>query len=75
MKWAISTGMGLKPAQNAFVEAGRIIHHQEGQYHPLWLVAYNIDSLREKCLAASLSLFSLTIESTRVPSRSLARER
>jgi hypothetical protein len=42
--------------------------------HPLWSVAYNLDGLRRsKRLAASMSRFSLNIESTKLPSRSMAR--
>ena len=41
--------------------------------HPLWSVAYHIGGLLEKRLAASISRFSLTIESTGFPSRSMAR--
>ncbi len=41
--------------------------------HPFWAVAHDVDSLRRsKRLAASMSRFSLSIESTKLPSRSSA---
>ena len=44
--------------------------------HPFWGVTNHPNGLRRsKRLAASISRFSLTIESTRLPSRSMARER
>ncbi len=44
--------------------------------HPFWGVADDVDSLRRsKRLAASMSGFSLNSESTRLPSRSMARYR
>jgi hypothetical protein len=42
---------------------------------PLWGMTNHIDGLLKKALGASISRFSLTIESTRLPSRSMARER
>ena len=42
--------------------------------HPFWGVSNHIDGLRRsKRLAASISRFSLNIESTRLPSRSMAQ--